>query len=85
MKGSKRPVKFQKIHARARDIIDQYLKDCHGPVRIPHVLEVLKKDHKIKLGGRLLRDYFREALGMRYRVLGVVCQRFDEAPTLLKR
>ncbi len=51
LKGSKKPVKFQKIHARARDLIDQYLKDCHGPVRIPDVLEVLKKDHKIKLGG----------------------------------
>jgi hypothetical protein len=51
LKGSKKPVKFQKIHARARDIIDKYLKDCHGPVRIPNVLEVLKKDHKIKLGG----------------------------------
>jgi len=33
----------------------------------------------------LLREYFREELGMRYRVLGVVGQRFDEAPTLLKR
>jgi len=51
LKESITPVKFQKIHARARDLIDQYLKDCHGPVRIPDMLDMLKKDHKIKLGG----------------------------------
>jgi hypothetical protein len=37
------------------------------------------------LGATLLRKYLREALGMRYRVLGVVGQRFDELSTLLKR
>jgi hypothetical protein len=52
---------------------------------IPDVVEALKKKHKIKLGRSLLRDYFREELGMRYRVLGVVGQRFDEPQTLLKR
>ena len=52
---------------------------------IPDVVEALKKKHKIKLGRSLVRDYFREELGMRYRVLGVVGQRFDEPPTLLKR
>jgi hypothetical protein len=51
LKGSKRPVKFQKIHARARNLIDQYLKDCHGPVHIPDIVDMLKKNHKIKLGG----------------------------------
>lgn len=33
----------------------------------------------------MLRKYLREVLGMRYRVLGVVGQRFDEQSTLLKR
>jgi len=51
LKGSKRPVKFQKIHARARDLIDRYLRDCHGPVHVPDIVDMLKKDHKIKLGG----------------------------------
>jgi hypothetical protein len=54
-------------------------------VRIPNVLEFLSKGHKIKLGRLLLRNYFREELGMRYRVLGVVGQRFDDQTTLLKR
>jgi hypothetical protein len=33
----------------------------------------------------MLRLYLREILGMRFRVLGVVGQRFDEHSTLLKR
>ena len=54
-------------------------------MHIPDLVEALKKKHKIKLGRSLVRDYFREELEMRYRVLGVVGQRFDEPPTLLKR
>jgi predicted transcriptional regulator len=32
LKGSKRPVKFNKIHKRARAIIEKYIKECHGPI-----------------------------------------------------
>ena len=69
----------------ARKIIDDYKKQCKGPILIPDIQALLKKKHKIRVGASLLRDYLREELGMRYRVLGVVGQRFDEQSTLLKR
>jgi hypothetical protein len=85
LKGSKRPVKFQKIHERARIIIDRFIKDCQGPILIPDILQCLKQSHRIRVSATTLRQYLREVLGMRFRVLGVVGQRFDEMSTLLKR
>jgi hypothetical protein len=45
----------------------------------------LSKRHGIRVSATLLRKYLKEELGMRYRVLGVVGQRFDDQSTLLKR
>jgi hypothetical protein len=85
LRGSKRPVKFQKIHDRARAIIDSFIKECQGPILVPEIVQCLKKKHGIKVGATTVRKYLREVLGMRFRVLGVVGQRFDEQSTLLKR
>ena len=85
LRGSQRPVKFNKIHQRAKIIIDKFIKECQGPILVPDIQKFLKKRHGIKLGATILRQYLREVLGMRYRVLGVVGQRFDEHSTLLKR
>ena len=85
LRGSQRSVKFQKIHERARTIIDSFIRDCQEPILVPDILQCLKKKHGIKVGATTIRKYLREVLGMRFRVLGVVGQRFDEHSTLLKR
>ena len=85
MKKSFRQEKFAKINERARDIILSTLQNCNGPVQVPFIRVRLLKAHGIKLSTSLIRGYLRENLGLRYRVLGVVGQRYDDHVTLLKR
>jgi hypothetical protein len=85
LKKSFRQEKFAKINERARDIILSTIQNCNGPVQVPFIRERLLKGHGIKLSTSLIRGYLRENLGLRYRVLGVVGQRYDDHVTLLKR
>jgi hypothetical protein len=55
LKGSKRPARFDKIHQRARLIIDKFIKDCRGPILLPDIQNCLQKEHRIKVGTTLLR------------------------------
>lgn len=49
------------------------------------IIKALREDHRVRVSPSTLRQYLRQELGLRYRVLGVVGPHFDDLNNLLMR